>query len=134
MNKNLGVKKMAGKGWGEYAYLLSIVIAVLAGIAAAAGYGASGWVALLLVILGVVVGFLNISEKETNAFLIATISLIVASLGATVTGEAGVFSALNVIPGLGRLINAIVANIAIFAAPAAIIIAAKAIHSLAKGR
>jgi len=122
---------MAGKNAGEYAYLITLVIAVLAGIAAAAGFGASGYVALLLVILGVIVGFLNISEKETNAFLVATIALIVASLGASVTGTTGVFSALDVVPGLGRLINAIVANIAIFAAPAAIIIAVKAVHNLA---
>ncbi len=122
---------MAGKSAGEYAYLLSLVVAVLAGIAVAAGFGASSWIALLLVILGVVVGFLNISEKETNAFLVATIALIVASLGASVDGTSGIFSALNVVPGLGTLINAIVANIAVFAAPAAIIIAVKAVHGLA---
>ena len=125
---------MAGKKSGEYAYLLSLVIAVLAGIAATANYGTSGWVALLLVILGLVVGFLNITEKETNAFLVSSIALIVASLGASVTGSTGVFSALNVIPGLGTLINAIVANIAIFVAPAAIVIAVKAVHSLAKNK
>ncbi len=125
---------MAGKKSGEYAYLLSLVIAVLAGIAATANYGTSGWVALLLVILGLVVGFLNVTEKETNAFLVSSIALIVASLGASVTGDTGVFSALNVIPGLGTLINAIVANIAIFVAPAAIVIAVKAVHSLAKNK
>lgn len=125
---------MAGRKSGEYAYLLSLVIAVLAGIAAAANYGTSGWVALLLVILGLVVGFLNITEKETNAFLVASIGLIVASLGASVTGQTGIFSALNVIPGLGTLVNAIVANIAIFVAPAAIVIAIKAVHNLAKNK
>ena len=116
---------------GEWAYLVSVVIAVLAGIAAAAGFGASSWVAVLLLILGAVVGLLNISEKETTAFLVATVALVVASLGANVSGTAGTFSVLNVVPGLGTLINAIVANIAIFAAPAAIIVAVKAIMNLA---
>ncbi len=116
---------------GEWAYLVSVVIAVLAGIGAAAGFGASSWVAVLLVILGAIVGLLNISEKETTSFLVATVALIVASLGATVAGDAGAFLPLNVIPGLGTLINAIVANIAIFAAPAAIIVAVKAIMNLA---
>ena len=116
---------------GEWAYLVSVVIAVLAGIGAAAGFGASSWVAVLLVILGAVVGLLNISEKETTSFLVATIALIVASLGATVSGLAGAFSPLNVVPGLGTLINAIVANIAIFAAPAAVIVAVKAVMNLA---
>ena len=116
---------------GEWAYLVSVVIAVLAGVAAAAGFGASAWVAVLLVILGAVVGLLNISEKETTAFLVATVALIVASLGADPTGASGTFAVLNVIPGLGTLINAIVANIAVFAAPAAIIVAVKAIMNLA---
>ena len=116
---------------GEWAYLVSVVIAVLAGIAAAAGFGASSWVAVLLVILGAVVGLLNISEKETTAFLVATVALVVASLGASVNGLTGTFSVLNVVPGLGTLINAIVANIAIFAAPAAVIVAVKAIMNLA---
>jgi len=116
---------------GEWAYLVSVVIAVLAGVAAAAGFGASEWVAVLLVILGAVVGLLNISEKETTAFLVATIALVVASAGAQANGSAGLFSVLNVVPGLGTLINAIIANIAIFAAPAAVIVAVKAIMNLA---
>jgi hypothetical protein len=116
---------------GEWAYLISVVIAVLAGIAAAAGFGASSWVAVLLVVLGAVVGLLNISEKETTSFLVATVALVVASLGANLAGTAGTFTPLNVIPGLGTLINAIVANIAIFAAPAAIIVAIKSIMNLA---
>jgi len=116
---------------GEWAYLVSVVVAVLAGIAAAAGFGASSWVAVLLVILGAVVGLLNISEKETTSFLVATIALVVASAGASASGATGLFGVLNVVPGLGTLVNAIVANIAIFAAPAAIIVAVKAVMNLA---
>lgn len=116
---------------GEWAYLVSVVVAVLAGIGAAANFGSSEWVAVLLVALGVIVGFLNVTEKETTAFLVATVALVVASLGATVSGQGATFAPLNVIPGLGTLINAILANIAIFAAPAAIIVAVKAILNLA---
>jgi hypothetical protein len=122
---------MKNENLGEWAYLVSVVIAVLAGIGAVAGFGSSSWVAVLLVALGVVVGFLNISEKETTSFLVATVALVVASLGANVSGTAGAFLPLDVIPGLGQLINAVVANIALFAAPAAIIVAVKAILNLA---
>lgn len=114
---------MAGKSWGEYAYLLAIVIAVLAGIAAV--FGAShAVIPLLLVILGIVVGFLNISEKEMSAFLIAAVALVVAS-----TVGFGVLD--GIIPNLGTLIDAIVSNIAVFAAPAAIISAVKTVHGVA---
>src|SRR3989304_9788511 len=100
--------KMKNAKAGEWAYLVSVVIAVLAGIAAAAGFGASSWIAVLLVILGAVVGLLNISEKETTSFLVATIALVVASAGATASGSTGLFSVLNIIPGLGTLVKALV--------------------------
>ncbi|MBI4163148.1 MAG: hypothetical protein HY513_05680 [Candidatus Aenigmarchaeota archaeon] len=117
-----GVSKMAGKGLGEWAYLISIVIAVLAGLATATGWS-SAWVTLLLVILGVVVGLLNVTEKETQAFLIASIGLIVAST-----------ATFSVIPYIGGVIQAIVENIAVFVAPAAVIVAVKAVASLASNK
>ena len=116
---------MAGKSLGEWAYLISIVIAVLAGLAAP--MATSAWVTLLLVILGLVVGLLNITEKETQAFLIASIALVVASTAA--------FSTLNIVVSpLGTILDAIVKNIAIFVAPAAIIVAVKAVASMASNK
>jgi|YelNatPaOPRAMG01_1025707.scaffolds.fasta_scaffold347880_1 hypothetical protein len=107
---------------GEYAFLISVVIAVLAGIAAP--WAASSWVSVLLVILGIVVGLLNISEKETTPFLIASIALVVASSAA--------FLALDkVISPIGTIIDSIVNNLAIFVAPAAVIVAVKAVVALA---
>jgi hypothetical protein len=117
---------MAGKNAGEYAYLLGLVVAVLAGIAVAANaIGAvSGWVSLLLVVLGVIVGLMNISEKESNAFLVASIALVVV-------GSFRVFTALEPVSStLATLLNTIVLNVAIFAAPAAIITAVKAVHAM----
>ncbi len=113
---------MAGKGAGEWAYLISIVIAVLAGLATATGWS-SAWVTLLLVVLGVIVGLLNVTEKETQAFLIASIGLIVAST-----------ATFSVIPYIGGVIQAIVENIAVFVAPAAVIVAVKAVASLASNK
>jgi hypothetical protein len=118
---------MAGKNAGEYAYLLGLVVAVLAGIAVAAQAigSVAGWVSLLLVILGVVVGLMNISEKESNAFLVASIALVAV-------GSFHVFDALNAVSGtLATLLNQIVLNIAVFAAPAAIITAVKSVHVMA---
>jgi hypothetical protein len=113
---------MAGKSVSEWLYWVSIVIAVLAGLAAFSW--SSTWVSVLLVVLGIVVGLLNISEKESNAFLVASIALIVASTAA--------FGSLDaVIKPVGTIIDAIVKNLAIFVAPAAIITAVKAVHGLA---
>ncbi len=113
-------KKMKMEKVGELAFLAVVVIAVLAGLLGAS----SAWVTVLLVVLGLVVGFLNVSEKETTPFLIASIALVVA---ATAT-----FSSIDsVITGLGTIIDNILNNVATFVAPAAVLVALKAVYTLA---
>lgn len=111
---------------GEYAFLGCIVIAIVAGIVAGVADLSTGWVALVLVILGVVVGFTTITEKEVTSFLLAAIALTVASSG-------GWFLVINdAVAKLGTVINIIVFNIASFVAPAAIILATKSVYELAR--
>lgn len=106
---------------GEWAFIACVVIAVVAGLASTG----NSMVAAALVILGIIVGLLNVSEKETSAFLVAAIALIVAGTVA--------FGAIdNLFAGLGSMLNSIVGNIATFVAPAAIIVAIKAVWSMAK--
>jgi hypothetical protein len=112
---------------GRWLFIILIVIAILAGIAAGfGGTGALGWVSLIMVILGVIVGLINITEKETAPFLTAAIALLVANSG-------GVFKVIDTVAApVGSIINAILVNIAAFVAPAAIIMAVRAIYKLEK--
>lgn len=111
---------------GEYAFLACIVIAVLAGIATGFADFSSGGIALALVILGVIVGLTTITEEEVTPFLLAAVAFTVASSG-------GWFLVINdVVTTLGTVINAILFNIASFVAPAAIILATKAVYELAR--
>jgi len=111
---------------GEYAFVVCIVIAIFAGIAAGFADFGSGWIALVLVILGVVIGFTTISEKEVTPFLMAAIALTVASSG-------GWFLVINeVVAKLGTVINSILFNIVSFVAPAATILATKMVYELAR--
>ena len=104
---------------GHYAFIIGILIAVIAGLFPEAIAGTT----LLLVILGVIVGFMNVTAKETTEFLVASITLIVA-------GSAG----LRVITwaNLGVYFSQILGNIAVFVAPAAIVVAIKAVFTLAE--
>jgi hypothetical protein len=104
---------------GKAAFVIGLIIAVIAGI-----FGAStGWVPLALVVLGLIVGFLNITEEEVNDFLIAAIALILVG---TIGGG------LSTIPTIGDYLAAIVADIAVFVVPAALVVSLKAVWSLAK--
>jgi len=110
---------------GSYAFILGVVIAVIAGLAAAALVDIPGveYVPLVLVVLGLVIGLLNIADKEINDFLIAAIA--VTLMGVTAAG-------LGEIPLIGVFLVAIVQNIAVLVAPAALVVALKAVYNLAK--
>lgn len=115
--------------FGEWAFIAFVIIAILAGLAAGiAGGAALGWVPLVMVILGIIVGLTTITTKEASTFLIAAIALLVANAG-------GVFLVIDqVLAPLGTIINAIMMNIAAFVAPAAIILAIKAIVGIARAK
>ncbi len=114
---------------GNWAFLLGVIIAVLAGIGTTfMGMDSmiTAWILFVLVILGIVVGFLNIEDKEVTPFLVAAIALLATS------GAIESFRRINlVLPTIGTLIYSIVAHITVFVAPAAIIVALVSIKNLA---
>lgn len=110
---------------GYWAFLIGILIAIVAGIVAASGAldaQSAGMVAIVLVILGIIVGFLNILDKDLTTFLIAVIAL-----GLTGASAGG----LALIPYVGLTIANIVIYVGAFVAPAAVIVAVKVIWDLA---
>ena len=104
------------------AFIAGYVVSVIAGI---------WWpdlpaIILALVIMGVIVGLLNITGSEIVPYLVAAIALLVV-------GNFKAFTALNdVFTGAGDVINQIVTLMAIFTAPAAVIQAVRAGVVLAK--
>lgn len=104
---------------GSYAFLLAALVAIVTALVPGL-LGASALTALL-VVLGLIVGCLNISQKEVVPFLVAALAL---GLGAQAN-----FSAL---PTVGIYLDAIMANIITFVAPAAVIVGLKAIYDLGR--
>ena len=110
---------------GEWAFILGVIIAFLAGVFVGFLPNFEAWIPLVLVILGILVGLLNIKDKETTPFLIAAIALLA-------TGAINAFRIIDdAIPMLGTILANIFSNIAIFVAPAAVIVAIVAIKKLA---
>ncbi len=111
---------------GSWAFIIGVVIAIVTGIAVGLMPEVSGetWVSyvpLLLVILGLIVGFLNIGDKEVMPFLIASIALVMV----------GTVAELSTIPYIGIMLAKIVNYIAVFAAPAALVVALLEFYRLA---
>lgn len=104
---------------GEWAFLVGVIIAVLVGLFAGK---ATGTIATVLVVLGIIVGLINITEKQTTGYLMAAAVLLIAGL----TGSG--FEALP----FGVQLSAMLGNIILFVAPAAVIVALKTVITLSK--
>jgi len=76
---------------------------------------------LILVILGLIVGFLNIEDKDTVKLLVAIIALM----------SFGILT-ISVIPVINTYLRDMLTNIGIFASGAGLVIAIKAIIESAK--
>jgi hypothetical protein len=103
---------------GQWAFTLGIVVSIVGGIIGTA-YATA--ITYILLLLGVIVGLLNITEKEVSGFLLAVIALLLV-------GSAG----LEKIPEVGGTIGVILSNVAAFVAPAAIIVALQAVYHMGK--
>ena len=64
---------------GNYSFIVGVILAVVLGLAAPKLGAATAWLWSLLVVLGLVVGFLNVSGKETKEFLLVTVSLVIVA-------------------------------------------------------
>jgi cell division protein FtsW (lipid II flippase) len=104
---------------GFLAFTAGLILAIVAGIVAPD----SGTVILTLVVLGTIVGILNITSRDIVPLLIAAVALIVA-------GTAGFAPLDDLITGLGTHINQIVYYLARLMTPAAVIAAVRALVSI----
>ena len=115
------VKQSNGAGSsGSLLFLVGAVVAVVVGLLSPGGLNTT--LTSVLILLGIIVGFLYITTKETMAFLLATVSLvIVTSLGGAVLGT---------VPVVGTYLEGIMLGILTFVVPSAIIVALKSVYSL----
>ncbi|MEK6892158.1 MAG: hypothetical protein AABX25_03160 [Nanoarchaeota archaeon] len=115
-----------GSKLGRWAFIIGVLLAIVVGVFSANLSGYAGTLSLVLVVLGLVVGFLNITEKETTPFLIAAAALMLTAT------SVDTLKSIDLGMSLGNYLAGIVSQIAVFVAPAAVIVALKAINTLAK--
>lgn len=109
-------KKSSGKGTlGRWSFLIGVLLALVFGF-----MQAYTWVAWLLVVLGLIIGLLNIDEREVGAFLMAgTVLALMGFLGG---------QSLSSIAYLGSIFN----NLLALFVPATIVVALKSVFALAR--
>ena len=112
---------------GDYSFIIGVIIAVVLGLATSQLGSAAAWLWSLLVLLGLVVGFLNVSGKETKEFLWVAVALVVVAYA----GSAQINSWSNV-QFIGQYLKGIFYSILAFVVPASVVVALKDVWMLAK--
>jgi hypothetical protein len=101
---------------GSWAFLIGVILAVVLGLV---GVVSGPWI-IVLIVIGLLVGILNVADKETGPFLMSGAVLIIASaLGG------------NVLSNIEVVSNVLNALLVIFI-PATVIVAIKNVFNLAK--
>jgi len=112
---------------GAYAFLVGVIFAILMGISQKLfNTTYSNFPYAFLVILGIIIGFLNIGDRDSMTFLIASLSLVIVSG----FGQSALIYVSN-IPILSSL-TAILASLLVMFVPATIIVALKVVFNLAR--
>ncbi len=105
---------------GAWAFLIGVVLAIVIGLFNTSLESQTARaIQITLVVIGILVGLLNVGSKETSTFLIACVSLVIVSY----MGQ----SVLQVIPSIGSVFSALMT---IFV-PATVIVALKAVFAVA---
>lgn len=100
---------------GKWAFIVGIVICVVAGLVVA-----EPWMYWVLAVLGLIVGFLNITGLETKTFLLAAIGLMLSA------------TSVIAIPLIGVAVTAVMANVVVFISAAVLIVALKTLLTVAR--
>ena len=114
-------KKSGSNQLGSWSFLIGVVLAILLGLGYEGAYATQ--MVLIVFLLGLIIGFLNVTSDEVSAFLTAgTVLVIVSFLG----GQAGVFD------GVAPMIKGVLDSILTLFVPATIVVAIRNVWVLAR--
>lgn len=99
---------------GHWVFIVGIILAILA------GFSQVPQLAVILFILGLIVGLLNVTEAESTSFLVAVIALLLIGVAGLQVG------------GLTPVVAPILSNFLAFVAAAGLVVALKQVIVVAK--
>lgn len=113
--------------WGAYAFLVGVVLAVMMGLFNDSLESAGGLFYSALVLIGLIVGAMNISDKDSRVFLFSSVSIvIVAALGV---------ESLKYIPTSNYVVASlrnVLGSLSLLFIPATVVVSLKTVFSISK--
>lgn len=101
---------------GKWAFIIGGLVAVVQ-----AFYNVP-YVAWIFAIAGILIGWVNVKDKDAPHFLLVVLALMAGSVS----------NWLSIVPGVGGALNAIVGNVVALLSPAALVVALKCAYAMIK--
>jgi len=115
--------------WGAWAFLVGVLLSILGGVVAGFSGATIGQIVIIVQIaIGIIAGYF-VPEREIMTFLTASVSLVIVSY-AGLTGLVQ-FAAIRGI-NIGVMVSSILGSLLFLFVTATIIVALKAVFSIAK--
>jgi len=114
---------------GAWAFLIGIVLALLGGMLSALFGHLNPIVLGLLLLCGVIIGFIGVAPNDINKFLTAGVSLVIVSYA----GTAGVRNIEFLNWEIGNIVSSTLGALLVLLVPATIIVAVRSLFSISQG-
>lgn len=110
---------------GYYSFVIGAILAVILGLATTSLGAAKAWLVALLVILGFIVGFLNVTGKETKDYMLAALVIVLVA-------NFGGLAVLGNVNLIGDYLKGIFESLLAFIVPALIVVSLREVLMLSK--
>ncbi len=114
---------------GAWAFLIGIVVALLGGVLSALFGNWNPFVLGLLMVIGLVVGFIGVTPNDVQKFLTAAVSLVIVSYA----GSAGVRNIEFLEWQIGNVVSSTLAGLLVLLVPATVVVAIRSLFSVSQG-
>lgn len=112
-----------------WAFLIGIVFAILGGIISAIFGDLNPFVLGLLLLLGLVIGFIGVAPNDINKFMTSSVSLVIVSFA----GSAGVRNIEFLDWQIGNIVSSTLGALLVLLVPATIVVATRSLFSISQG-
>jgi len=114
---------------GAWAFLIGIVLALIGGILSAVFENFNPFVLGLILVLGLVIGFIGVSPNDISKFMMSSVSLAIVSF----VGSAGVRNIEFLNWQIGNMVSSTLGALLVLLVPATIVVAVRSLFSISQG-
>lgn len=112
-----------------WAFLIGVVLALIGGMLSALYGDLNPFLLGLLLVLGLIIGFMGVSPNDISKFMTSSVSLVIVSFA----GSAGIRNIEFLNWQVGNIVSSTLGALLVLLVPATIVVAIRSLFSISQG-